>query len=286
MMNWFEKGIGLSSEGFVTPSLVPLLLSNRRLFRDIDLGITADELESWIESSGGLSWAKFISNLCNRYGQVRGKPLVGNKTPSFVRRIRTMHQLWPETKFVHIIRDGRDVFLSARVKWKDKSNFRQFSTWNQDNVSTVALWWEWNVRLGREAGRSLPPDLYYEVRYERLVADPENECAGLCDFLGVPFEIAMLSHQENFQIRRRPDGAVINARVALPITPGLRNWRSEMTAGELERFEAVAGTLLDELGYSRGVEHLHPENLEHALRIRSLFEGRPLPHVWRVQRQS
>src|SRR5260370_16947848 len=51
-MNWFEKGIGLSSEGFITPSLVPLLLSKRRLFRDIDLGITAQHLDGWIESYG------------------------------------------------------------------------------------------------------------------------------------------------------------------------------------------------------------------------------------------
>jgi hypothetical protein len=193
-----------------------------------------------------------------------------------------MHGLWPETKFVHILRDGRDVFLSARVKWKEKSNFRQFSTWTEDHVTTVALWWEWNVRLGREAGRSLHPGLYYEIRYERLVAEPEKECVALCEFLGVPFERAMLRHQENFDIRHRPDGRVVNARVALPITPGLRNWRTEMTAAELEQFEAAAGSLLDELEYPRGVEHLRPESLEQAFRTRSLFEGRPVPQGWPV----
>jgi hypothetical protein len=279
-MNWFEKGIGLNSEGFVTPGLVPVLLSKRRLFRDLDLGITAKELDSWIDSNNKLSWERFISNLCDRYGQARGKPLVGNKTPSFVRRISTMHQLWPAAKFVHIIRDGRDVFLSARVKWKDKPNFRQFSTWSEDNITTVALWWEWNVRLGQEAGLKLPPALYYEVRYERLVADPRAECAGLCEFLGVPFETAMLRHEESFEIRQRPNGEVINARVALPITPGLRNWQLEMTAAELGQFEAAAGTLLDELGYPRSLKALPEQSLERASRIRNLFEGRPLPLRW------
>lgn len=282
-MNWLEKGIGVDAEGFVTPDLAPTLLSKRRLFRDLDLGITTRDFEGWIESAGRLSWAELISILCNRYGQARGKPLVGNKTPSFVRRIQTMHDLWPGTKFVHILRDGRDVFLSARAKWKDKSNFRQFSTWSQDHVTTVALWWEWNVRLGREAGRALPPGLYYEIRYECLVAEPEKECAGLCEFLGVPFEDAMLRHQENFHIRRRPDGEVINARVALPITPGLRNWREEMTAAELEQFEAAAGALLNELGYPSGFEQLRPESLEQAFRTRSQFEGRPLPKGWPVR---
>ena len=279
-MNWFEKRMGVSAEGLVTPELVPLLLSKHRLFRDLDLGISAEEMYSWIEADPDFSWAKFISTLCNRYGQARGKPLVGNKTPSFVRRIGAMHELWPRTKFVHIIRDGRDVFLSARVKWKDKPDFRHYSTWSQDNVTTAALWWEWNVRLGREAGRLLPPDLYYEMRYERLVEDPQNECARLCQFLRVPFESAMLHHEENFQLRHRPDGRAINARVALPITPGLRNWRSEMEAAELQRFEAAAGTLLMELGYPLGCAQVPPDSLQYAMRIRGLFEGRPLPQHW------
>src|SRR5260370_20813925 len=51
LMNWFEKGIGVNSQGFVTPDLVPTLLSQRRLFRDLDLGITAPELNSCIETS-------------------------------------------------------------------------------------------------------------------------------------------------------------------------------------------------------------------------------------------
>jgi hypothetical protein len=172
------------------------------------------------------------------------------------------------------------VFLSARVKWKARLTFRDFSTWSHDDVTTAALWWEWNVRLGREAGGLLPPDLYYEMRYERLVKDPENECGRLCEFLGVPFESAIIRHQETFQVRHGPDGRVINARVALPITPGLRDWRSEMEAAELERFEAAAGTLLNELAYPLGCAQLPRESLEHALRTRNLFEGRPLPQHW------
>ena len=279
IMNWFEKRMGITAEGAVTPELVPLLLSKHRLFRDLDLGITAQDMYAWIHASPELPWATFISTLCNLYGQARGKPLVGNKTPSFVRRIHTMHQLWPKAKFVHIIRDGRDVFLSARAKWKDKP-FRHFSTWSEDLVTTAALWWEWNVRLGREAGLLLPPDLYYEIRYERLVEDPESECVRLCEFLEISFENAMLRHEKTFQIRRHPDGSVINAPVARPITPGLRNWRSEMEQEDLLHFEAAAGPLLNELGYTLGGPPSSPERLTHASRTRGIFEGRPLPQSW------
>ena len=280
LMNWYEKGLGLSAEGTLTSAFITPFLSKHRLFRDVDLGLNAQELDSWIQPSPPLAWAKFISMLCDRYGQARQKPLVGNKTPSFVRRILVMHALWPQAKFIHIIRDGRDVCLSARVKWNDKPNFRNFSTWSQDMVTTAALWWEWNVRLGREAGLSLPPDVYFEVRYERLVEDPETECRRLCDFLRVGFDSAMLRHQEAFETKYHRDGRVINARVALPITPGLRSWRVEMDPDEVVRFEASAGSLLNELGYPLSGLPLPTQSREHASQVRGLFEGRPLPQRW------
>ena len=87
-----------------------------------------------------------------------------------------MHDLWPETKFVHLIRDGRDVCLSM-MNWKGRQLRRPFSAWKEDRVSTGALWWELNVRLGRQDGGSLAPELYHEVHYEALVSEPEETCA-------------------------------------------------------------------------------------------------------------
>jgi hypothetical protein len=79
------------------------------------------------------------------------------------------------------------VFLSLS-SWKkvvERGNLvASFATWEEDRVSTAALWWERHVRLGREDGATLAPDLYLELRYEALVADPPGECQRLCAFLG------------------------------------------------------------------------------------------------------
>jgi hypothetical protein len=56
-----------------------------------------------------------------------------------------------------------------------------------------------------------------------------------------------------------------------PITPGLRDWRIQMPAEDVERFEASAGDLLDELGYPRAVHQPGADALEQAARIRELF---------------
>src|SRR5262249_30173629 len=113
-------------------------------------------------------------------------------------------------------------------------------------VATAAAWWQWHVRLGREVGRTLPPDRYYEMRYESLVAQPAEECRKLCAFLGLIFTDSMLSFHEG---RAKAGRDAKNAW--LPITPGMRDWTTQMPPPECERFEAVAGSLLGELHYPR-----------------------------------
>ena len=54
-----------------------------------------------------------------------------------------------------------------------------------------------------------------------------------------------------------------------PITAGLRNWRTQTSDENVERFEAVAGELLNELGYSRSFPRPRPESLEAASKIRN-----------------
>src|SRR5262249_58739314 len=128
-----------------------------------------------------------LGRLLNLCATSRGKGFVGSLSPGYVRRIRVLHGLWPSAKFIHLIRDGRDVCLSA-LSSPVPAFVGRSSLWAEDGVSAAALWWERDVRLGRRSGRKLGPELYHEVRYEALVASPEAECAQLCAFLGVPHE--------------------------------------------------------------------------------------------------
>jgi hypothetical protein len=61
-----------------------------------------------------------------------------------------------------------------------------------------------------------------------------------------------------------------------PATPGLRAWRTQMPAADSARPEAVAGDLLDELGYGRGAPPAGGDGRA-AARLRARFQGRLLP---------
>jgi sulfotransferase family protein len=266
---WFEQRRGLTADGFVTPELIPALLADSKfgLFR-----LGREELMSLVGNGQPISYATFVTGVFDLYGKARGKKLVGNKTPDSVRRMGTLHALWPEARFVHLIRDGRDVALSL-MNWPSVSNKKPgtFPTWKDDPVSTAALWWELNVRRGREAGEALGPGLYREMRYESLIAHPEQECAALCDFLGLAYDEAMLRYHENFATGQS-SGAVHDRQ---PITSGLRNWRTQMATEDVERFEAAAGALLDELGYPRACARPRPVAVEHSLQVRNVLANVP-----------
>jgi hypothetical protein len=191
--SFFERREGLTPEGLVTPELVDRLLAYDRF---ATLEISREQLERLIDTGDPVPYPNFVTSIFDLYGQAQGKSLVGDKTPRYARSIGTLHALWPKARFVHLVRDGRDVCLSI-LNWKKADRaLGRFSIWGEDQVTTAALWWEWHVRLGREDGGSLAPKLYHEVRYEALVSEPANECKKLCSFLALPYDDAMLKFHE------------------------------------------------------------------------------------------
>jgi hypothetical protein len=261
---WFRHRHGLTPEGFVTPELVEKLVEFERFEQ---FAVERDQLEQLVARRERMPYSAFVTELFDLHGKALGKRLVADKSPRYVRNLPTLHELWPEAKFIHLVRDGRDVGLSV-LSWKKVVErgglVAKLPTYEEDRTTTVALWWERLVRLGREDGAPLGPDLYREVRYEALVADPVAECKALCAFLDVPYDEAMLHYHEAADAQR-------SRHASRPPTPGLRKWREQMPPEEVERFEAAAGALLDDLGYPRAFPQVGAKVRRHAARMRELF---------------
>jgi len=277
---WYRKRKGLSPEGLVTPTLVAQVLQYHKF---PNLEIPPERVESLIHPGESVSYREFVSRLYDLYGETQGKPRVGDKTPGYVRSLPVLHELWPRARFIHVVRDGRDVCLSATGWSKAGKIAARFPVWVAEPVAAAAVWWEWHVRLGLQEGTRLGSGLYYEIRYEALVANAAEECSRLCAFLGVPYEEKMLRFYEG---RTRHEPGLDAKHAWLPITPGLRDWRTQMSRENLEWFEGAAGGLLHELGYRRGIPEPSAEAVERAAKVREAFtgsvraEGEPLPARW------
>jgi hypothetical protein len=198
----------------------------------------------------------FVTELYDEVARSHGKQFAGEKTPDYVRHIPLLHHLFPRARFLHVIRDGRSVALSLREWAAAGKGPARFELWAEEPVAMCALWWRWQVGAGRRDGPALGPSSYHEVRYEELVSRPERVLDDITRFLGLPESPQMLRYHEG-RMRSKPG---LSAKQAwLPPTPGLRDWQQEMTAPDLDVFEAVAGDLLSELGYQRACTTTSPE---------------------------
>jgi hypothetical protein len=176
------------------------------------------------------------------YAAQHGKVRFGDKTPINVMHITDLARFLPEARFVHIIRDGRDVALSYLEQ-----------SFGADSLLEAAYRWRRDVRAGRRDGAALGPGRYREIRYETLVEDPQRVLPELCDFADLPFDPRMLEYSQHRDRVLAPKIRPAHRRLALPPTKGLRDWRRDMRPQDLATFETVAGDLLSELGYERAV---------------------------------
>ncbi|MDQ3781798.1 MAG: sulfotransferase, partial [Actinomycetota bacterium] len=130
------------------PALVDRLGSNA-WFQAWDLDLA--EVEARLGKAAPEDVAAAVRVVYSTYAHAHGKTRYGDKTPSYVMHMPTILGLLPEARFVHLIRDGRDVALS----FLDAS-------FGPDTVEEAALHWKQRVRRGRVAGRLLGPGRYLE----------------------------------------------------------------------------------------------------------------------------
>ena len=237
---WAERRAYWSKDRFLPERLLEDILADDNFRR---WGVPADDVRDLLQPIQSRSFADVVAAPFRAYANCHGKPRWGDKTPIYVLSIPAIAGLFPDAKFVHLIRDGRDVALS----YLGMPMF-EGGIWH-----AAWRWRDW-VTAGVRSGRSLAPERYIEVRYEELVAQPETELRGLCTFLGLEFDERMLSFylDADQRLQAAPEMVPFHGNISRPSHRPARDWREQMTANDLEIFEAVAGPLLGSLGTSAG----------------------------------
>ena len=188
------------------------------------------------------TFAEAVQAIYRAYAAARGKDRFGDKTPAYMQRLDLLERAFPTARYVHLIRDGRDAALSF-VAMKRKPRFN----WARPRgLLAFAAQWRLEVEAARAFGLTHP---YLELRYEDLVAEPERRLRDVTDFLGLEYEPAMLEYHRDVDLSILVD----HPKLREPPTAARSRWREQMSRKQLERFEAIAGDLLAELGYERAV---------------------------------
>lgn len=218
-------------------------------------GISLEELFG--QARATLTYRDLLDRMATTYRDAVGRPEAKvwiDHTPGNIRYVPTLHEHFPEAKFVNVIRDGRAVANSALGL-----------DWTPRPVWAIAGWWVQHIAAGLAAETCHPgAEHVLTVRYEDLVMDPEPVLREICTFIELPFSGEMIRgggfvippHVKSQRLFERP-----------PDPSRAQAWRSSLPPREVELFEYASFELLTMLGYEavHGARARGPSRTERVL---------------------
>lgn len=157
-------------------------------------------------------------------------------TPGNVSRPTILRELFPDARFIHLVRDGRAVASSVLPL-----------DWGPNTMPTAASWWSERVTRGMAAEAIFDPDRAMRVRFEDLVVQPERTLQSICDMVGLEFT----AHMVGGAGFATPRYTVAQHQLvgSPPDKTRLTAWRDALSARQVDVFERRAWQQLRVLGY-------------------------------------
>ncbi|HEX7009989.1 MAG TPA: sulfotransferase [Phycisphaeraceae bacterium] len=168
-----------------------------------------------------LDYPRLMDSFLRQTRDAQGKPIIGATCHKWFDRLL---RIWPDARFIHLVRDGRDVARSCIGMGWAGNVYHGSTVW----IEAEQLW----DRLAAQ----LEPGRWVEVRYESLIAQPQEELQRITAFMGVAFDPAMLRYAQN-------------TSYAAPDPSLTQQWRRKLTPREIQLVEARIGDMLAARGY-------------------------------------
>lgn len=209
-------------------------------------GVSEKDIRIMLDDSKCLS--EFIERFFNHLIIIQGKKRWGEKTPTNVLRLCYIFRHFPHSKFIHLIRDGRDVACSLRNFPKSKIVDGKIIPVDSNNPLDECIErWVHDVKAGR---RWAGDPRYLEVKYENLVLKAEEAMKKVLDFVGEPYDERVLRYYEVKGSTRDASKFPQNVEATQPLyTQSMGRWKREFTDVDKTLFKRIGGNLLIKLGY-------------------------------------
>lgn len=167
------------------------------------------------------------------------------KSPSHLYSMSLIHEIFPGSRFIHVVRDGRDVSVSVKAAIRSwVPNWRK--TFGR-SIKTSARSWKHAIRRARREANTLG-SRYLEIKYEHIHNDPLGSYRKLFDFCGIPYNdeiLQMVFNATDFNKNFKPNesGFRRGGRIG--------DWRDHFSLIDALVFNFEAGEMLVELGYEK-----------------------------------
>tara|TARA_B100001559_G_C16452736_1_gene600119 strand:- start:42 stop:977 length:936 start_codon:yes stop_codon:yes gene_type:complete len=204
---------------------------------EIDITDAQKRLENIADSKRTLS--NIFDELFCTYTEKHspGSKIWGDKTPMNTLYLDWIGTVFPRSKFIHIIRDGRDV-ASSYLKME-----------RYDTILEAANRWINSIESAQSFGSKIKEN-YMEIRYEELVTKPEEVIKDTCDFLDIDYDSKMLDHTK--QVKKLGDtDKEHHSNLSKPISSdSVGKWRNNLSESDQESITKLLHKHLQRLGYA------------------------------------
>ncbi len=218
-------------------------------------GVQKEALRKGILTQRPATWSALVRVVYQVYAdRVSATPhLLGDKNNYYISHIESLRRLAPQARFLHIVRDGRDVACSYLEVTRSNITSK-YSPRLPATIREIAFEWHRNVTGVLEVLPQDASDRVHHLRYEDLVRFPEASLVRVCAFLGIPFDKGMLDYFERERTSEHASEPTEflqwKSRVVDPPTmDSVGRYIRDLSPSERQEFEEVAGSTLTAFGY-------------------------------------
>jgi hypothetical protein len=194
------------------------------------------EAQARLKADPAPSYEKLYRYLLEAYGAARGARRFGEKTPSNIRYLESLASLFPNCRIIHVFRDPRATVCS-------RTKVSVFS----DDIITHSIKWKIDMSCGKAFARA-GNQIYCEIAYEELVAEPVATLKHICGFLGEKYDDCMLEyhHSTDKYIKDEPWKHGTQKPV---YRSSVETWRRELSEAQVHLIERITSRQMADYGY-------------------------------------
>jgi len=217
-------------------------------YRELKMDRVFGALDVQIDRS--LDYRQLVRSFFDQASKRSGKPISGGTVHS---NFHYLHKFWPDARYIHLVRDPRDVSRSCiGMGWVG-------------NVFYGTQYWLDPALRWKNLAPTLDDDRKHQLKFEELIRDPAGELTKICRFLGIHYDGSMLDYPTD-------------TTYSLPDPSLTEQWRRKLSDDEIMWVESVCRPLMDEFGYVP-----HHSSIRAPSKLRAIQLGLQ-NRTWRIRR--
>jgi hypothetical protein len=163
--------------------------------------------------------------------------LWGDQTPYHTLYLHWIAPVFPQAKYLHVLRDGRDAVASMVSRgW---------------TIEYATKRWQLSVQRALELRGKIDSSQFMEVRYEALASETVAVLEATCAFSGIDYNPAMLEYWKSTTTLEHKHHGAIHQNLGKPVfTSSIGTWRERLSADQQTYLLSRISGLLERLDYT------------------------------------